>query len=210
MYTHTQTQTNVLEILETRNKLTNEYHQKRIDTAIDQFNLINTFYPCNISAEVNLHDNYMYLESISIFLKHDTLKIEIRFDEYRKKYNIFAHFNNMYKNISNDYRRHTEEKTQQPQKIGVLNTNKIVNWIKYYENIDTILNTKNNENVDKIQEFRNKLIGLPVTWHKDNKSGYIDKNGLCYQFNILSDGYIEQSIRITGSTNLDTFLKLTK
>lgn len=220
MNTTTQTEKNLIitstnELVKITDILCNEYHVKRVYTAINFYDDVLKFHPCNISAEINIYQNDKgedvgYLEHISVFLNHDKLKIEIRYDEYRKKYNIFTHTTNKYPNLSNDYIRRIEREKESPKNIGVLTAKKIQDWINYYEELDVIYSTKNAENSDKVSEFRAKLVGLPVTWYKDNKSGYMDKNGLSYQFTIHSDGYVEEKIRITADSNLETFLKLSK
>jgi hypothetical protein len=202
--------TNINEILEISKTLRNEYHTKRIEETIQQYREVEKYFPCYLVADIETNENYNYLESIEIFLKHETIKIQIRFDDYRKKWYIFAHFSNMYPNLSHDFKTWEQRKHPEPQNIGVLTTKKIENWVKYYENLDAIFSAKNNDNKNTIQEFRNKLAGLPVKWSKDNASGYIDNNGLTYYFNICETGHITERIEIKDRSNLETFLKLSK
>lgn len=206
------------EIIELSKNCRNEYHEKRVNEAIQLYNEVLKFYPCFINADFLIYENEqgekaVYLERTNIYLKHECLKIEIRFDDYRKKYYIFAHFDRLYPNVDHYQRREIESNNDQPKNIGVLTAKKINEWVKYYEVINEELKAKNNINADKIQQFRNKLIGLDnVQYYKDGKSGYIDnkEKGLTYTFEILESGYIKEDIRITKSCNLDTFLMLSK
>jgi hypothetical protein len=202
--TETRTQTNsISEILELSKLFSNEYHVKRVHEDIELFNNIKSIYSCDILFNFGQYidsegELTTYYEHAQIYLKHDFLKIRITFDTYRKKYSIFAIFDH-YENISSYFRRDTEEKAEQPQKIGVLTAKKISNWVNYYEGIDIIYKAENNKRADKVQVFRNSLIGLPVKWNNANNGGYMDKNGLEYSFTIETDGHITEKIRITKS-----------
>lgn len=210
------TLTTVNEILELSKKCYNEYHTKRINETIQFYYEVLKFYPCSISVEFTIYENeqgegLVYSERMNVFLNHDELKIQITFDDYRKKYNIFAHFERMYPNVDRYQRREIEKNKIQPKNIGVLTAKKINEWVKYYEEINEELKTKNDINVNKIELFRAKLRTLNnVQYYKDGKSGYIDnkEKGLTYSFEILEGGYIKEDIRITKSCNLDTFLNL--
>lgn len=211
------TLTNVTEILELSKKCSNEYHTKRIDETVQFYYEVLKFYPCSINIDFTIYENEqgensVYSERMNVYLNHDEIKIQITFDSYRKKYNIFAHFERMYPNVDHYQRREIQEKKISPKNIGALTTKKINEWIKYYEEINEELKVKNNINADKIQQFMNRLIELtiPVQWYKNGKAGYIDnkEKGLTYSFEILENGYIKEDIRITKSCNLDTFLNL--
>jgi hypothetical protein len=209
------TLTNINEIIEASKLCCNEYHEKRINEGLKLFNEINLLAPACVEVNILDYENEkksIYLEHFQIFLKHDFLKIQISFDEYRKKYNIFAHFDRLYKNVDHYQRREIEKTLTAPQNIGVLTAKKISAWVKHYEEINELLKAKNDVNNDKIEAFKKRLLGLtiPIKWYNDSKSGYVEdkEKGLIYTFEILESGYIKEDIRITKSNNLDTFLSL--
>lgn len=218
MTTTEKTVTNINEIIELSKKCSNEYHTKKINETIKFREEVSKFHLCSISVDFTIYENEgvttVYAEYMRVFLNHDTLKIQISFDDYRKKYNIFAHFDRLYLNVDHYQRREIEKQVTSPKNIGVLTTKKILEWLKYYETINELLKAKNNENSSKIDQFKKRLLGLtlPVQWYRNGNAGYIDdkEKGITYSFEILESGYIKEDIRITKSNNLDTFLNLIK
>ena len=211
------TLTNVNEILELSKKCSNEYHTKRIDETVQFYYEVLKFYPCSINIDFTIYDNEqgenkVYSERMNVYLNHNEIKIQITFDSYRKKYNIFAHFERMYPNVDHYQRREIIKNKISPKNIGVLTTKKINEWIKYHEEINEEMKIKNEENGNKIDQFKKRLLGLTlnIQWYKNGNAGYIDnkEKGLTYSFEILDSGYIKEDIRITKSNNLDTFLNL--
>ena len=155
------TLTNINEIIEMSKKCSNEYHRKRIEETIKQHEEIQKYYPCSINVDFTIYEDNekesIYAERMSIFLNHEYIKIEIRFDEYRKKYNIFAHFDRIFLNVDHYKRREIEKTVTAPKNIGVLTTKKINDWVSYYEKIYKFFDLSNYdlETVSKLLEIAN-------------------------------------------------------
>lgn len=197
--------TTLAEATELSTNLCNDYHKNRLMKAVELAKQIEVFYPCYVEADINGD----YLEWVYIYLHHESLKITIQYDEYRKKYNLCCFWTRLFPNLSGYQISDVEKQFTAPNKIGVLNTKKITDWVNYYEAIYTQLKEKNNENKSKIQEFRDKIADLPIHWY-DNNRGYMEKNGIRYEFTIDNQGgYVNERMSITKSSNLENFLKIT-
>lgn len=193
------------EATELSQPLCNDWHKDRLMKAVELAKQIEVFYPCYVEADIN----GQYLESVYIYLHHESLKMTIQFDEYRKKYHITTFWTRRYPNLSGYQINYIENQFTAPNKIGVLNTKKITDWVNYYEAIDSKLKENSDSNKSKIQAFRDKIADLPIHW-RDSNRGSMEKNGIRYEFTIDNQGgYIDERMSITKSSNLENFLKLT-
>ena len=197
--------TTLAEANELSTNLCNDYHKNRLMKAVELAKQVEVFYPCYVEADISGD----YLEWVYIYLHHESLKITIQYDEYRKKYNLCCFWTRLFPNLSGYQISDIESKFTAPNKIGVLNTKKITDWVNYYEAIYTKLKEKNGENESKIEAFRNKIADLPITFYNNNR-GYMEKNGIRYEFTIDEQGgYVNERMSITAPTSLESFLKIT-
>lgn len=190
----------------------NEYRLRDIQAAKDFFRCVGEHY---IGAELkhvfekgensgNLHYEYS-----TVYLKLEPYKVVITFSDYRKKYHIGAHFQEVFKHLSSDkiqsiYNKHTE-----PKQIGVLNSKKISDWLAYIDTVYKELVLLEEQNLSTEQEFLNSISTLPVVWYVQNKKGYVLRGGLRFEFEI-QNGHVYKTLKVDTSTTLENFLAMSE
>lgn len=101
---------------------------------------------------------------------------------------------------------------ERPNKVGAPTKKKMDAWLYYLTERERRLGTIIAEKDNKIAEFLQQIndSGLDVEWFNDGLSGWIERNGLRYQFRIDKDtGYISKNIQLVAySSELDDFIKL--
>lgn len=187
----------------------NDYQKERIKADIARAEEISKFHPCEIVFNVSEHEGTKYFEHTNLKLAHDKLEFNIRFDDYRKKYHIYCPSITNLKNVTSYTMSDEKKKLTEPNQIGVLTTKKIMDWIKYYEQLYANLEAIDNKNNNQEAEFLASLKGHNVKFYNNGKSGEIIKNGIKFSFKI-EPTYISQTIEVhyECKSNLDTFLKL--
>lgn len=131
---------------------------------------------------------------------------------YDKKYHFFVD----YKHLQYiDFYTHKDvaEKFTQPQFVGVLHKNKVKAWVDYLIQIYEELVKLSAERTQAIEEFKKAVLKNGGNWSNGygvKASGYIERNGIEYRYEISDSGYISQKIEVPYSTNrtLEAFLKL--
>jgi hypothetical protein len=183
----------------------NNWHKSRLLSNKELVDNIKKFYPCDCLVDIYTKTNT--IESIRIFLINDICKIQISFDTYRKKYNIFSNEN--YKNLSNYDLSNISRKYKEPNNIGVLTTKKIEAWVKYIQDIHNECIIKNNQLTNEVDSFLDSIKNENVKWWDNNTSGEIIKNGIVFRFKI-EKGYVSKKIEIHYSVGneLEVFKKL--
>ncbi len=173
----------------------NKFQVETLLKTKEEVDKINKFYPCECFCEVhkNSNDGY-YLDHTDIFLINDVCKIRINYSSYTKKYSIY--YNSNFNNIL-DHNKISEvrKKFKEPQKIGVLTTKKIENWIKHEQNVYLALAKEDERLTNNVENFLKTLIGEDVKWYNNNKSGEIVRNGVRYSFSI-DKGYVSQKVEL--------------
>lgn len=185
-----------------------DYQKKEIENQKKLCEEINKFHPASLLFSVYENDGKLYFEWSVVQLGHDFLDLTIRYDGYRKKYDINANLH-CFNNLGNNDKNNALNAFERPNKIGVPTTKKINDWISYYEKVYKALEEENKGNTEKINSFLKGLEGLPVKWSKGGKSGILVKNGIEFSFKI-EDGGISQnmSLHYIVSANIETFKKL--
>jgi len=144
---------------------------------------VNKFYPAKIMVCVDdsegLHFNYA-----EVRLEHPDIVITIRYDEYRKKYEVGANIESHFKNVTWDTVLGIKRSLHKPNQIGVLSAKKITEWVNYYEAIYSQAFRIDQQNGNEKERFLLSLKGLPVKWNADKKGGTIIKNGITFTFSI--------------------------
>lgn len=108
---------------------------------------------------------------------------------------------------------HVKKDLKEPNGVGVLNEKKIREWVDYLVEVYRRLVILSNERVEKVEEFKDKVMKLnpTITSEYGNYRGYVKRNGLEYSFEIDRDsGYISEKIEIPYDTNksIESFLEL--
>lgn len=185
-----------------------DYQKKEIENQKKLCEEINKFHPASLLFSIYENDGKPYFEWVAIRLDHVFLDLTIKYDGYRKKYNIGTNFW-CFKELGNDNINNALNAFERPNKIGVPTTKKINDWISYYEKVYKALEEENKGAIENINSFLKSLKGLPVKWSVPNKKGTISKNGIEFTFRI-GDGYIYQNIELhySVSANIETFKKL--
>ena len=172
----------------------NEYHQKTLDKAKVQLDLINKFHPCTCKVEIYERDGgEFYLERTNFYLESDVCTMMINYQEYQKKY--YIHFSEKFVNLDHYKISEITKRFKAPQNIGVLTTKKIQNWIKHEQDVYLALKQRDEELSNNVESFLETIKGEDVRWFNDNKSGEISKNGIIFKFEI-SNGYVSKKISI--------------
>ena len=141
-----------------------------------------------------------------VVLKHDTLRIEVSHRD--KVYSITSGDYSKFKNISNWDRRKIKDDVEAPNRIGVLSTKKIQDWIIYHENIYNKVKAISDENTAKIDDFLKSIEPLPFTYRDGKLRGEIVKNNIRFSY-YISDGCISKSLELISTTaTIKNFLKL--
>jgi hypothetical protein len=187
----------------------NEYHKSSIQFDINKAEEYSKIIPCEIMFVVDNEEGIYYYEYSEIRII-DSLVFILKYDSYRKKFNIHCRsIDTDFKNIDTYTIEREKEKLTKPNLIGVLTAKKVNDWLNYYKELYTALKVINEANSDKVGAFLKSLEGLPVVWHGDKK-GTIERGGMLFTFHINAT-YINTSIEVhyrTGS-DLQSFLKLT-
>jgi hypothetical protein len=184
----------------------NDYQKSRILAAQNIRTDVAKFYPCELSFTVQ---DERYLDVVDVILQHEhqnTFTIEV---SYRDKfYALTSSDYSNFKNISNYDRRKIRDEVEAPNKIGVLSTKKIQDWIIYHESIYNKVKQISDENTAKIDDFLKSIEPLPFTYRDDKNRGEIVKNNIRFSY-YISDGCISKSLELISTTaTIKNFLKL--
>lgn len=181
----------------------NDYQKNRIEGTKLLQKDVEKFYPCELSFSVQ---DDRYFDMPEVVLKHDTLRIEVSHRD--KVYIITSGDYSKFKNLSNWDRRKIKDDVEAPNKIGVLSTKKIQDWIIYHENIYNKVKAISDENTAKIDDFLKSIEPLPFTYRDGKLRGEIVKNNIRFSY-YISDGCISKSLELISTTaTIKNFLKL--
>jgi hypothetical protein len=181
----------------------NDYQKSRILSAQNLRTDVAKFYPCELSFRVQ---DGRYFEMVDVVLERDTIRIEV---SYRDKfYTITSSDYSNFKNMSNWDRRKIRDDVEAPNRVGVLSTKKIQDWIIYHENIYNKVKAISEENTAKIDDFLKSIEPLPFTYRDGKNRGEIVKNNIRFSYSI-SEGCISKNLELISTTaTIKNFLKL--
>jgi hypothetical protein len=181
----------------------NDYQKSRIEGTKLLKKDVEQFYPCELYFSV---DDGRYFDMPQVILKHDTLTIDISHRD--KVYSITSGDYSNFKHMSNYDRRKIRDEVEAPNKIGVLSTKKIQDWIIYHECIYNKVKQISDENTVKIDDFLKSIEPLPFTYRDGKNRGEIVKNNIKFSYYIC-DGCISKSLELISTTaTIKNFLKL--
>ena len=181
----------------------NDYQKNRIEGTKLLQKDVEKFYPCELYFSV---EDGRYFDMPEVVLKHDTLTIDISHRD--NVYIIVTGDYLKFKNLSNYDRRKIRDDVEAPNRIGVLSTKKIQDWILYHENIYNKVKQINDDNTAKIDDFLKSIEPLPFTYRDDKNRGEIVKNNIRFSY-YISDGCISKSLELISTTaTIKNFLKL--
>ena len=105
-------------------------------------------------------------------------------------------------------RRDIMDKIQGPNRIGVLSTKKIQDWILYHRNIYNAVKQLSESNTAKIDDFLKSIEPLPFNYSNGKFRGEIVKNNIKFSYRI-SEGCIYKSLELISTpATIKNFLKL--
>jgi hypothetical protein len=181
----------------------NDYQKSRIEGTKLLKKDVEQFYPCQLYFTV---EDGRYFDMPQVILKHDTLTIDISHRD--KVYSITSGDYSNFKHMSNYDRRKIRDEVEAPNRIGVLSTKKIQDWIIYHESIYNKVKQISDENTAKIDDFLKSIEPLPFTYRDDKNRGEIVKNNIRFSY-YISDGCISKSLELISTTaTIKNFLKL--
>ena len=181
----------------------NDYQKSRIEGTKLLQKDVEQFYPCELSFTV---EDGRYFDMPEVILKHDTLTIDISHRD--KVYSIVTGDYLKFNNLSNWDRRKIRDEIEAPNKIGVLSTKKIQDWILYHEKIYNGIKQISDDNTAKIDDFLKSIEPLPFTYRDGKNRGEIVKNNIAFGYSI-SEGCINKKIWLIDTpATIKNFLKL--
>ena len=187
----------------------NQWQLNQIKEAKELSEKINTFYPCEILIYFSEYEEKEYFERVDIKMIYKEHEFFIRYWEHKKKYIIYENFTQNLKNVDRYALAQIREKLEEPQKIGVLSTKKLLNWFEYHLKVINEAKKINEQNGNEKEIFLKSIEGLPVFWYNSGKQGEIIQNGIKFSFTI-GETYIGKKIEIhyQVENELNAFLKL--
>lgn len=185
------------------------WQAKQIQETKELSEKVNAFYPCEIILYFSEHEGREYYEHADIKMIYKEHEFFIRYWEHKKKYVIYEDFTQKLKNVDRYAISRIREKIEEPQKIGVLSTKKLLNWFEYHITIINEAQKIDAQNGNEKDAFLKSIEGLPVFWYNSGKQGEIIQNGIKFSFTI-GDTYINKKIEVhySVSNELDNFLQL--
>ncbi len=176
-----------------------------IERATKILNEVKPYYDCFLVYEVHPDNYFQYVE---VFLKHDSLDMRINFTSYDKRFNVWCKNLDQFSNLTKWDVKNLCSSLIEPNNMKKLTTNKIKEWVQYYEKMYAIAEPVNEEYRILEELFKEKLKGFEIHWD-DETSGEIRKNGIEYSFQI-NKTYIQQNISISEDVDgsIETFEKL--
>ena len=187
----------------------NDYQNKGLTEIIKVSEQVNAFYPCQVFLNFSEYDNQEHYEHADIKMIYKNVVFYIKYWEYQKKYVIYEDTIKTFENVDRYALKNIYEKIKEPQKIGVLNLKKLVNWFEYYISIIEEAKKINEKNGNEKAKFLESIKGMPVKWSNNNKQGEIVQNGIKFSFTI-SETYVSTKTEIYYQVpnTLESFLKL--
>lgn len=170
--------------------------------------------PCHVEVQERTYNEGTYFEysAAAMLTGHP---IEVRYDDYTKKFHFSLTDVLTFKNVSNYNRDSAYKAFERPQQVGTLTVKKIQAWIDYLTLVRNNIAAVDAKNAETIAEFKASLEGLPVKWYKNrnagdnSESGRIHTNGIVFEFTI-NEGFISKKIELyyKGGASVETFKAL--
>lgn len=151
--------------------------------------------PAEVLAYVSWEGTACYFEHSMASIKHDVLRLGVKYDNYRKKYDVVCYTGTPTYTRTSD--ANSVETLQEPNRIGVLNYKKLTAWITYYEKRQGTLNQLSTERINKVNEFLQGLASYGVKIHGDDSLnwGRVENKYFTLEFSIDShSGYIKKNL----------------
>jgi hypothetical protein len=138
--------------------------------------------------------------------------IIIRKDSYRGSYSIYS--SKFYPSISYDKQNDILSTLKEPKGFKVPTARKILDWYAYTLQAESLLQQAEIDNAVKHTEYlaridqAGKLEGVKLILNSSSTGGWLESENVDLSFTLDQNGYVNESLRLKGSLNLDTFLKL--
>ena len=182
--------------------------QRDIKANTQKFVELNAVIPSEVRLYYSRNDenNSLSYEYLEIYITGTNIKIS----EYKNRYRFYMENSHVlkYKNLSNNDISKIGAKFTPPNYIGVgkLTLKKVQDWINYLKQLEQAYIKENDENGDFEKKYKEKIADQKPYYYNDKK-GYIEKNGLRYDFEINA-GHVFEKLQITCSSTFENFLKL--
>ena len=131
----------------------NDYQNKGLTEIIKVSEQVNAFYPCQVFLNFSEYDSQEHYEHADIKMIYKNVVFYIKYWEYQKKYVIYEDTIKTFENVDRYALKNIYEKIKEPQKIGVLNIKKLVNWFEYYISIIEEAKKINEQNGNEKAKF---------------------------------------------------------
>jgi predicted phosphoadenosine phosphosulfate sulfurtransferase len=190
----------------------NEYQRREYEKKLRLVKLLNSF---DSGYRFELVKNKEELSASLIKLNSD-IPVCVNFIDYEGKYSFYLDYSLPYITYATE-KQIREKLGKEPKRVGVLNKNKIANWVKYLSEVYQELIKTSGEREKKVNSFLEefeKTDGekqvMMTNEYRKTYSGSIIKNGVVLEFSIDEEGYICQRIEISYSVedNLSNFVAL--
>lgn len=183
----------------------NDYQKSRIEGTKLLQKDVEKFYPCELSFIVQ---DGKYFDYVEVLLKHDTIKMSIAYLNGDKIFRISSEGYSKFKNLSNWDIRKIKDDIEIPNRIGVLTTKKIQDWVLYHEKLFNGVKEISENNTAKIEDFLKSIEPLPFNYSDGKFRGEIVKNNIRFSYRI-SEGCISKSLELIDTpATIKNFLKL--
>jgi|688.fasta_scaffold35684_24 hypothetical protein len=210
------------------NNYTNEYQKKQpfeIPSYFNNNNLfeIGHFFECK-TEKSSISDNYNYIDNSYILIKYkesQTIFILRKSWNKKDKFDLMAYYDyyNQYNKLSNTLRNKAYNENKEPNAIGVFTDKKVIDWVKYIDNVlqclkNTMLSNnkglKESENI--VTDFINNLEDkCKVNFWENTQTKHwnIETNIFTIHFTLHTENaYLDKKINFKGDIN--TILNITK
>jgi len=185
------------------------YDQKCLTEIIAINEKVNALYPSEVVLTFSEEDGKEYYHHAEIKMVYKGVNFYVKYWDYKKKFVIYEDFLRTLKNIDRYAIQRIEENFKEPQQIGVLSHNKLINWFEYYLAIIDVAKQVDAQNGGEKEAFLKSIEGLPVKWWNNGVNGEIIQNGVKFSF-AIGETYISKKIEIDYKVNdnLESFLQL--
>lgn len=156
---------------------------------------LNAIYPCSViinehTYNKGAHDEYLAYSAECILDGTD-----IRVSDFDARFSFYDNRLKRFANISQQRVREIQGKFERPNYVKVATKTKVQKWVDYFNDVVAAVKIESEKNTAEIDVFLKSLEGLPVKWWNDKKSGWIEQNGIYFEFTIV-EGYISKKMEL--------------
>lgn len=177
----------------------NVYDRVKINDRIALQSEVSKYVPCKVLVINDIPD---------VYVNHEYLNIKVSYNKSTKKYELLSLQEYLY--CSTKEITAITNRLNKPNGIGKLSLKNINEYINYLELRHDALKKLEDDNSEKVKLFLNRIsdMNIPIQRAGNFICGELEKNGLCYSFNIHF-GVINECIKLSiENITLDNFILL--